>query len=107
MISAVCEHVSCVSVLPSQVLKLFVMYTVYSSIHSAAAFIYSKYCANFSWRGIILNPLFTITPQCKGLRWLMSSTQDGIVSWWLTAATWTISNINWITGSKRDPVVRS
>ena len=104
MLSSVAEYTSSFSSVPPQLFKLFALYTFYSSIHAISASAYSNFCANLSWRGIIWNPLFTVTPQCKGLRWLMSSTHDGMVSWWLTAATWTVTNINWITGSKKNPM---
>ena len=101
MFSAISEYASHAYVVSPQLLKLFTLYTFYSCIHSLAATLYSKYCANFSWRRILLNPLLTITPQCKGLQWLMNSTNDGITSWFLTITTWAITNMNWITGAKR------
>ncbi len=101
MFSAIREYAFHASMVSPQLFKLVALYTFYSCVHSLAATLYSKYCANFSWSRIMINPLFTITPQCKGLQWLMNSTHDGITSWFLTITTWTVTNMNWITGGKR------
>ena len=88
-----------VSMIPSDVWHFMGIYLFWSFAHVAASNFYSTYCAEWSLWGWFSGGIKAITPHCKAALWLQTSTSTGFGSWWITASTWLVTKINWITGN--------
>jgi hypothetical protein len=52
-------------------------------IHYISSHMYSTYCVNWSWFGLIASPITTSTPICRGLSWIIYESSNTISNIWV------------------------
>ena len=73
--------------------ELVGVYVFWIIIHNIAANLYPIYCANFSFMGMLLSVFQTPTPQCVGLRWVITNGSNMINQMWSVLGTWLLAKI--------------
>lgn len=57
-------------------------------LHSISAYLYGKHCAGQDIYTIILSPIISQTPPCKGLLWVINTASFSIENMWIVFGGW-------------------
>ena len=85
-----------------EILYAIKIYILWILIHSFSIHLYSKFCIPTNFIGILLTPLITTNPCCKGLFYLVNNSTNmmdqmliGFTMWFIPKLTiFTLKNIN-------------
>lgn len=69
------------------------IYIVWIILHFIATYLYHNYCAPTTWIGFFLSPITTVTPYCKGLRWIITTGGNIIENMWIVLGIWLMAKI--------------
>lgn len=78
-------------ILPKSVIRLFIVYFVWISMHYAATHMYVKFCTPWSVQGFIMSPILVPAPHCEGLRWMIYYGAVRIHTMWILFGGYLIS----------------
>ena len=73
--------------------ELVGVYVFWVILHNVAANLYPTYCANFSFMGMLMSVIQTPTPQCIGLRWVITNGSNMINQMWSVFGTWLLAKL--------------
>jgi hypothetical protein len=73
--------------------ELVGVYVFWIILHNIAANLYPVYCANLSFMGLVISVFQTPTPQCVGLRWVITNGSNMINQMWSVLGTWLLAKI--------------
>jgi len=78
---------------PRPVIRLFVAYFIWISMHYFAAHLYTRVCTPWSVQGFIMSPILVPAPHCEGLRWVVYYGAVRIHSMWLLLGGYLVSSV--------------
>jgi len=61
--------------------------------HYIASNLYVELCTPHTFTGFFLSPLLINTPQCVGLRWVVTQGSTTISNMWTVAGMWAIKHV--------------
>lgn len=93
MINTIISYVNSCNVVSSDIMNFVGIYMFWSATHIISSKLYSTYCANWSWKGLFTGGLYAMTPHCKSLLWIQTTTTNHFNSWWLTTSSWFLLKI--------------
>ena len=69
------------------------IYLVWSLVHLFGANLYAEYCAELSFTGYIYSLLYTMSPHCKALLYLVNTGNDVTSIMWKTLGSWLVTHV--------------
>ena len=86
------------------------IYLLWAFLHFCASQLYVPTCSPYSFWGFIITPILAVTPQCKALRWVISTGGSTMETMWVILGVWLCSKIsmpysNWTNNSNNKPRV--
>lgn len=69
------------------------IYIFWILLHFVSANLYSHYCANISFFGLIISAFQAPAPHCVALRWAITTGGNIITQMWLVLGTWVCGKI--------------
>jgi len=86
------------------------IYLLWAFLHFCASQLYVPTCSPYSFWGFIITPILAVTPQCKALRWVISTGGSTMETMWVILGVWLCSKIsmpysNWSNISNNKPRV--
>ena len=76
---------------PRPVVRLFVLYFIWISMHYLASHLYTMVCTPWSVKGFILSPLLIPAPHCEALRWVIYHGALRIHTMWILLGGYVIN----------------
>ena len=61
---------------------------VWICLHSAFSYLYTTHCAGTDMYTIILSPITSQTPPCKGILWVINAASFSIENMWIVLGGW-------------------
>ena len=88
------------------------IYLLWVLLHFTASQIYVPTCSPFSFWGFIITPILAATPQCKALRWVITTGGSTMETMWVILGVWLCSQIsipytNWPNPMLNHPKISS
>ena len=71
--------------------KIYLLWVV---LHFSASQVYVPICSPFSFWGFIITPILAATPQCKALRWVITTGGSTMETMWVILGVWLCSKIS-------------
>ena len=68
-------------------------YILWICLHYVASQLYVHYCTPSDWYGFIMSPIMAITPQCRGLGWLIYTGSSVMHHMWVILGVWLCSKL--------------
>jgi hypothetical protein len=86
------------------------IYLLWAFLHFCASQLYVPTCSPYSFWGFIITPILAVTPQCKALRWVISTGGSTMETMWVILGVWLCSKISmpyssWTNNSNNKPRV--
>ena len=72
------------------IIKIYLFWIV---IHFVCSNLYCYLCTNLSITGFLISPFIVMSPHCKALMWLTSTSITNINNMWLVLGTWFITKM--------------
>lgn len=78
---------------PRPVIRLFVVYFIWISMHYFASHLYTQVCTHWSLTGFAMSPILVPAPHCEGLRWVVYYGAVRIHSMWLLLGGYLVNTV--------------
>jgi hypothetical protein len=70
--------------------KIYLLWTI---LHYLAAHYYVPICSPYGIWGFIITPILAVTPQCKALRWVITTSGNTMETMWVILGLWVCSQV--------------
>jgi hypothetical protein len=70
--------------------KIYLLWTI---LHYLAAHYYVPICSPYGIWGFIITPILAVTPQCKALRWVITTSGNTMETMWIVIGLWVCSQV--------------
>ena len=64
------------------------IYLFWITVHYISYHLYPHLCADLSFYGFITSAVYVMTPHCRALAWLQSTSQMAIQNMWMVLGAW-------------------
>lgn len=64
------------------------IYLFWITVHYISSHLYPHLCADLSFYGFITSAVYVMTPHCRALAWLQSTSQMAIQNMWMVLGAW-------------------
>jgi hypothetical protein len=64
------------------------IYLFWITVHYLASHLYPQFCAELSVYGFITSAIYVMTPHCRALAWLKTTSAIAIENMWLVVGAW-------------------
>ncbi len=71
-----------------------VIYVSWLLLHYVAAHAYTYFCVPLTWRGLLASPFIVPTFHCTGLRWMVYTGGNKMISMWLLGGAYILGKVN-------------
>ena len=79
------------------------IYVAWIVVHYLSSHFYVKWCVPPTFMGFIMAPFLVASPHCTGLRWVITTGGQQIVTMWTVIGTWLLNfAINYTTKTEND-----
>jgi len=69
------------------------IYLLWALLHYLAAHYYVPFCSPYGIWGFIITPILAATPQCKALRWIITTGGNTMETMWVIFGVWACSQV--------------
>ena len=85
------------------VLAVSYIYVAWIVVHYLSSHLYVKWCVPPTVMGFVMAPFLVASPHCTGLRWVITTGGQQIVTMWTVIGTWLFNlAINYTIKTKND-----
>lgn len=75
------------------------IYLFWITVHYLASHLYPQFCAELSVYGFITSAIYVMTPHCRALAWLKTTSATAIENMWVVLGAWFCAKLMPYVGS--------